>query len=129
MLGKSHKLPFMLSESSSAAPFELIISDVWGPSPEASCSDFRYHVIFADDNTRFTWIYPFKTKDIVYNAYVSFSAFVATQFHTNFKTLRTDNDIEFLNRRFSTYLQNNGTVHQRTCPHTPEQNGLSEKKF
>ena len=43
------------------------------------------------------------------------------------KALRTDNGGEYLSRKFSDFMEENGIEHQRTVPHTPQQNGISER--
>lgn len=65
-VAKCHRLPFMLSTSSSSAPLELVHSDLWGPAaPLLSTNGFRYYVVFLDDLTRFTWLYFLTSKDEV----------------------------------------------------------------
>ena len=44
-LGKQSALPFNNSESIYNSIFELIHSDVWGPSPVASIGGSRYFVV------------------------------------------------------------------------------------
>jgi hypothetical protein len=51
---------------------------------------------------------------------------VEKQFNTKIKTFYSDNGGEFIKLR--TYLQNHGISHFTTPPHTPEHNGLSERK-
>ncbi|RDX94270.1 hypothetical protein CR513_23360, partial [Mucuna pruriens] len=46
--------------------------------------------------------------------------------HSN--VLRSDNDIEFVNLKFSKFLKDNDVVHELTCVNTPRQNGAVEKK-
>ena len=48
-LAKHHALPFNNSNSHSAAPFDLVHSDIWGPSPNDTLGGSKYFVIFADD--------------------------------------------------------------------------------
>ena len=42
--------------------------------------------------------------------------------------LRTDNGIEYLNNEFGNFLSAKGILHQTTCPDTPPQNGVAERK-
>lgn len=53
-LGKSHRLPFLNNNTLSLYPLDIIHCDLWGPSPVASLSGFRFYVIFIDDHSRFT---------------------------------------------------------------------------
>ena len=51
--GKSHQLPFSLSQHVTTTPLELIYSDVWGPT-QTSVSGHNYYVSFVDAYSRFT---------------------------------------------------------------------------
>lgn len=55
---QSSRFKFHLSSSRSTAPFQWIHSSLWGPAPEFSCSGFRYSLIFIDDFSKYTWIFP-----------------------------------------------------------------------
>uniref|UniRef100_A0A2C9U4Y6 Integrase catalytic domain-containing protein n=1 Tax=Manihot esculenta TaxID=3983 RepID=A0A2C9U4Y6_MANES len=44
------------------------------------------------------------------------------------KILRTDNGREYMDNRFSAYLESNGIVYQTNCPYTSAQNGIAEWK-
>lgn len=68
LLGKSHKLPFQLSSSISKLPLNLIHLDVW-TSPSYSIDGFKYYVVFIDDYSRYSWIYPLKLKLEVFKIY------------------------------------------------------------
>jgi hypothetical protein len=48
-LGKQLALPFKNSEFVASAPFDLVHSNVWGPSPVSSMSGSHYFVIFVGD--------------------------------------------------------------------------------
>lgn len=53
---------------------------------------------------------------------------VATQFSLKIKTFRSDGGGEFTSNEFKSYLANHGISHQISCPHTPQQNGVVERK-
>ncbi|KAJ4767139.1 hypothetical protein LUZ62_077514 [Rhynchospora pubera] len=123
-LAKAHKLPFSISSSSTSFPLELVHSDVWGPSPIVSFHGFRYYVTFVDDFSRFTWIYFLKQKSDVPHVFTLFKAQVENILGTSIKVLRTDGGTEFkkISAQFPTIL------HQTSCPYTPQQNGVAERK-
>ena len=56
-LAKQLTLSFNNSDSFSYASFDLIHSDIWGPSPTTTVDRSKYFVIFIDDFSRYTWIY------------------------------------------------------------------------
>ena len=53
---------------------------------------------------------------------------VKNQFGTTVKTLRSDNGREFFNSQCSDLLSSLGIIHQSSCPYTPQQNGVVERK-
>ncbi|KAI5323439.1 hypothetical protein L3X38_032511 [Prunus dulcis] len=60
-VGKSKTLPFSKSDSVSSSPLELVHSDVWS-SPIVSVNGYRYYLLYVDDFSRYTWIFPMKHK-------------------------------------------------------------------
>jgi hypothetical protein len=60
-LEKCKHLPFAKSNRESNLPFQLVHSDVW-QSLVISLSGYRYNVIFIDDYSRFSWLFPLKLK-------------------------------------------------------------------
>lgn len=56
ILANNHKLPFVDYGTAYQSTFELVHSDLWGPSLIMSSNDHRYYVYFVDDYNKFTWI-------------------------------------------------------------------------
>lgn len=127
-LGKSTKLPFALSSSISAAPLELIHTDVWGPSPHASIKGSTYYIVFLDDYSKYSWMYPLKFRSDIFECFIKFQKLVENMFSCTIKSLQSDGAKEFLSARFQNHLSSCGIFHRISCPHTPEQNGASERK-
>ncbi|KAJ0617795.1 putative RNA-directed DNA polymerase [Helianthus annuus] len=125
---KSHRNPFKPSNTKVASPFSLIHSDVWGPAPVMGGQGLRYFILFVDDCTRMTWVYFKKNKAEVYEKFVMFYAMIQTQFQTQIQILRSDNGGEFVNTSMKQFFTTKGLIHQTSCAHTPEQNGVSERK-
>ncbi|CAL9028855.1 unnamed protein product [Prunus brigantina] len=128
ILAKSHRVPYPLSTNKCTTPFTLIHSDVWGPSPITAPSGVRWFVTFIDDCTRMTWLYLLKNKNEVFSRFQSFHNQMKTQFNAQIQILRSDNGGEFVNHDFQTYFQQHGIIHETTCPQTPRQNGVTERK-
>ncbi|KAM1900185.1 hypothetical protein ACFX14_029161 [Malus domestica] len=126
-LGKSHKLPFRLSNSKSSFPLQLVHSDVW-TSPTVSINGFKYYVVFIDDFSRYSWLYPLKFKSDVFSTFVAFKKLVENMFNTTIKSFQTDGGGEYLSNNFKAFLTHHGIHHRLSCPHHPEQNGISERK-
>ena len=110
------------------AAFDIIHSDVWGPSPVTSLLGHRYYVTFIDDYTRCTWVYLMKKKSEVFSLFMSFLQMIKTQFKTTVRTLRSDNGREYVSNDFRSTLSQHGLLQQFSCPYTPEQNGVAERK-
>ena len=77
-LEKQLALPFNNSESISNSIFELIHSNIWGPFPVASIDGSRYFVVFIDDYSRYSWIFPMKSRFEILPIYSNFAKMVET---------------------------------------------------
>lgn len=75
-----------------------------------------------------TFIYFLKHKSEATDKFISFHTMVQTQYQRNIQTLRSDNGGEFVNASMKKFCQTKGIIHQTSCPYTPEQNGVVERK-
>ena len=128
ILAKSHQTSYPVNLNKRTKPFELIHSHVWGPAPITSQSGIRWFITFIDDYTRMTWLYTMRHKSDVRNIFLIFYRMVCTQFSLPVKIIRSDNCGEYLNSELLSFFQNNGILHETTCPRTPQQNGVVECK-
>ena len=108
--------------------FDIIHSDVWGPSPVTALTGYRYYVTFINDYSRCTWVYLLKKKSEVFPLFIQFLQMIKTQYKTIVRTLRSDNGREYISNDFCSELNKQGILQQLTCPYTPEQNGVAERK-
>jgi transposase InsO family protein len=51
-----------------------------------------------------------------------------TQFSSKIKILRSDNSSEYMSHIMIQYLSMHDIIHQTSCIHTPQQNGIAERK-
>ena len=73
-------------------------------------------------------MYPIRQKSEFYKVFVDFCLLVENQFSFSIKTIRTNGGGEFSSKLLVDFLKTMGTLHQKSCPHTPEQNGVVERK-
>ena len=57
-------------------PLLKIHCDLWGPAPVESSQHMKYYVIFVDDHSRYTWIYPLKKKSEFFEVFLKFQKMV-----------------------------------------------------
>lgn len=77
-----HRFPAYKCLHKSIAPFQLIFSDLWGPSPHVSINDYRFYITFVDYYFRHTWLFPLKSKSQTFNTFVKFKTNIELQFNT-----------------------------------------------
>nr|XP_016464848.1 PREDICTED: uncharacterized protein LOC107787745 [Nicotiana tabacum] len=124
---KHSALPFSLSTSTTSYILELVHSDVW-KSPVPSVSGYHYYVLYIDDFTRYTWIYPLRHKSDAISCFTHFKLLVENQFGGSIKTFRSDGEGEYQSSSFISFLRSHNIHHQLSCAHTPQQNGVAERK-
>ena len=94
-LGKQPTLLFSTNESISTDIFDLIHSDVWGPSSVSNIGGSRYFVVFVDDYSRYSWIFNMKHRFELLKVYSNFAKMVETQFSKRIKIFGSDNAFEY----------------------------------
>lgn len=82
-----------------------------------------------DDYTRAALNHLMVTKDEAFDLIKSFVRIVHTQFSSIVKRIRSDNALELgkSNVAFD-FVASTGIIHQTNCVHTPQQNGVIERK-
>ena len=116
-------------ESRVSSPFHLVHFDIWGPINTPSLLGFRYFVIFVDDYSRVTYLYLTKERSELYSIFKSFYMEIKTQVNASLRIFRSDNAREYFHTSLSQFFDDHGIIHQSSCPHTPQQNGVPERKM
>ena len=111
-----------------SAPFELVHSNVWGPCPVLSPTEFKYFVTFVDDFSRVALLYLMKSRSKLFSHFSVFCAEIQTQFHISMQTLKSDNVKEYLLEPFQSFMLQHEILHQTLCADTPSQNGIDKRK-
>ncbi|CAN1187372.1 Retrovirus-related Pol polyprotein from transposon TNT 1-94 [Linum perenne] len=126
--GKAHQLPYEDSKFRAKVPLELIHSDVFGPIRQGSMSGFKYMITFIDDYSRYVWLDFMKEKSEALEKFKLFKEKAESEAGQKVQCLRTDNGGEYTSHEFCNYLKELGIRRQLTCPRTPQQNGVAERK-
>ncbi|KAG7578201.1 Integrase catalytic core [Arabidopsis thaliana x Arabidopsis arenosa] len=127
-MGKSSKLPFFVSDSRVLHPLDRVHCDLWGPSPVVSNQGFKFYAIFVDDYSRYSWFYPLKSKSEFVSVFISFQKLVENQLNTKIKVFQSDGGGEFVSNKLKEHFSQHDIHHRISCPYTPQQNGLAERK-
>ena len=130
MLSGKLCLPFASRrESRVSSPFHLVHSDIWGPINTPSLLGFRYFVIFIDDYSKVTYLYLMKECSELYSIFKSFYMKIKTQFNASLRIFWSENAHEYFLTSLSQFFDDHGIIHQSSCPHTPQQNGVAKRKM
>ncbi|KAL3373978.1 hypothetical protein AABB24_005776 [Solanum stoloniferum] len=108
--------------------FYLIHVDLWGPYSTTNFDGNKYFLTIVDDFSRMSWIFLLKHKYDVSMSIQPFLKFFKNQFAKTIKVIQTDNGTEFVNSVCETMFKEMRVIHQRSCPYTPQQNGVVERK-
>ena len=69
-----------------------------------------------------------RSRSNLFSIFCSFCTEIKTQFNVPVRILRSDNAKEYFSKPFNSYMSKNGILHQSSCPDTPLQNGIAERK-
>jgi transposase InsO family protein len=120
--------PFPKSDSKAEGVLELIHSDVCGPMPSTSLSEYVYYVSFIDDYSRKTWVCFLKSKDEVFGKFKEFKAMIENLSERKINIVRSDNEGEYTSKEFVSFCRDAEIKRELTTPYNPQQNGVAERK-
>ncbi|KAJ9672101.1 hypothetical protein PVL29_025662 [Vitis rotundifolia] len=69
-----------------------------------------------------------KNRAELFSIFRKFYAEIQTQFNISIRVLRSDNAREYFSAPFTSFMSHHGILHQSSCAHTPQQNGVAERK-
>ncbi|XP_019260138.1 PREDICTED: uncharacterized protein LOC109238158 [Nicotiana attenuata] len=127
-MARQERLPFPQKTSTSNRIFELLHVDLWGPYHVPTHDKHKYFITIVDDYSRSTWTHLLSSKSNAIDVLKNFMSLIENQFAINIKSIRSDNGLEFTSGEATKLFQSKGIIHQRTCPYTPQQNGVVERK-
>nr|GEY73688.1 retrovirus-related Pol polyprotein from transposon TNT 1-94 [Tanacetum cinerariifolium] len=114
---KLTRLPFPVSCITTSNCFDLIHCDVWGKYKRPSLTGANYFLTIVDDYSRAVWVYMHKHKHESSTCLIDFC-----NIHCD------DNGGEFMSNNMNQFYKEQRIILETTCPHTPQQNRVVERK-
>jgi transposase InsO family protein len=109
-------------------PLELLHMDLFGPITYISIGRSKYGLVIMDDNYRFTWLFFSRDKSETQGTMKRLLRRAQNEIDLRIKKIRSDNGTEFKNTQIEEFLGKEGIKHEFSCPYTPQQNGVVERK-
>ena len=106
---------------------EKVHSDICGPISPESFSKNRYFVSFIDDYSRYAEIRLLRSRDNLYDEFISWLNEEQLQLGAKLQRLHSDNAKEYKSGDFKSLFKSQGTKGTYSAPYSPQQNGISEK--
>nr|GEX56534.1 hypothetical protein [Tanacetum cinerariifolium] len=128
MCGKMARKPYTHQVERAKDLLGLIHTDVCGPFKIMSRQGANYFVTFADDFSRYGYVYLLKHKHEVFETFKVFQKEVENQIGKTIKSLRSDRGGEYTSQEFLDHLKDHEIIAHPTPPYTPQHNGVSERR-
>lgn len=124
-MAKQKKLSYPSPNNICKHNLELLHIDIWGPFSVETVDGFRYFLTIVDDHSRSTWVFLLRTKQEVLTVFPTFIQQVENKYNTKVKSVKSDNAPELW---FTQFYKDKGITPYHSCPETPEQNSVVERK-
>ena len=69
-----------------------------------------------------------KNRAELFSIFHKFYVEIQTQFNISIRVLSNDNAREYFSAPFTSFMSQHGIIHRSSCAHTPQQNGVAERK-
>ncbi|CAI7822430.1 unnamed protein product [Closterium sp. NIES-53] len=126
-----HSSTFPLTE----APLQNLHMDMWGPSRVRGQGHERYFLLFVDDYSRYTTVFPLRSKVDVTEVLIDWIRGARCQLSESFGSdlpvsrLHSDRGGEFSSNLLRVFCRAEGIRQTFTLPASPRQNGIAEHRI
>ncbi|CAI7879442.1 unnamed protein product [Closterium sp. NIES-54] len=109
--------------------------DMWGPARVSGRSRERYFLLIVDDYTRYTTVFPLRSKGQVVDVLIPWICTVRLQLRERFGQdlpvlrLHSDRGGEFSSNLLWDFCRGEGILQSFTLPDSPHQNGIVERRI
>ncbi|CAI7860881.1 unnamed protein product, partial [Closterium sp. NIES-53] len=117
------------------APLQTLHLDVWGPARVRGQGHERYFLLVVDDYTRYTTVFPLRTKGEVPDVLIPWIRAARLQLRNRFQSdfpvlrLHSDRGGEFSSDLLAAFCAEHGIRQTFTLPASPQQNGVAERRI
>ncbi|CAI7786041.1 unnamed protein product [Closterium sp. NIES-54] len=133
--GRQRAAPHSSSFPLTTAPLQTLHMDVWGPARVSGQGRERYFLLVVDDYTRYTTVFPLRSKGQVFDVLIPWIHGVRLQLRERFRQdlpvlrLHSDRGGEFSSDLLHDFCRGEGILQSFTLPDSPKQNGIAERRI
>ncbi|CAI7767353.1 unnamed protein product [Closterium sp. NIES-54] len=131
--GRQRAAPHSSSFPLTTAPLQTLHMDMWGPARVSGQSCKRYFLLVVDDYTRYTTVFPLRSKGKVVDVLIPWISTVRLQLRERFGQdlpvlrLHSDRGGEFSSNLLREFFRGEGILQSFTLLDSPQQNGIAER--
>ncbi|CAI5509402.1 unnamed protein product [Closterium sp. Naga37s-1] len=131
--GRQRAAPHSSEFPPTEAPLQTLHMDVWGLARVRGQGGERYFLLVVDDYTRYTTVFPLRTKGEVPDVLIPWIRATRLQLERRFRTdlpvlrLHSNRGGEFSSGLLRAFCQGEGIEQTFTLPASPQQNGVAER--
>ncbi|CAI7792807.1 unnamed protein product, partial [Closterium sp. NIES-54] len=133
--GRQRAAPHSSSFPPTTAPLQTLHMDVWDPARVSGQGRKRYFLLMVDDYTRYTTVFPLRSKGEVSAVLIPWIHTVRLQLRARFGQdlpvlrLHSDRGGEFSSDLLRDFCLGEGITQSFTLPDSPQQNGIAEHRI
>ncbi|CAI7829610.1 unnamed protein product [Closterium sp. NIES-54] len=131
--GRQRATPHSSSFPPTTAPLQTLHMDVWVPARVSGQSRKRYFLLVVEDYTRYTTVFPLRSKGQVVDVLIPWILTVCLQLRERFGQdllvlrLHSDKGGEFSSSLLRDFCHGEGILQSFMLPGSPQQNGIAER--
>ncbi|CAI7888567.1 unnamed protein product [Closterium sp. NIES-53] len=125
--------PHSSSFPPTTASLQTLHMDVWGPARVSGQGRERYFLLFVDDYTRYTMVFPLRSNGEVLDVLIPWIHAVCLQLRERFREdlpvlhLHSNRGGEFSSDLLRDFCHGKGIIQSFTLPSSPQKNGIAER--
>ncbi|CAI7922671.1 unnamed protein product [Closterium sp. NIES-53] len=133
--GRQRAAPHSSLFPPTTSPLHTLHMDVWGPARVNGQDRERYFLLVVDDYTRYTTVFPLRSKGEVVDVLIPWIRAVCLQLRERFRAdlpilrLHSDRGGEFSSNLLWDFCRGEGILQSFTLPDSPQQNGIAERRI